>query len=82
MMHVVGLNAPDGGVTEKRFRACLSSCTTARNRYGARNSTDKGGEVAREGENERAVKVAMELIEGEDFGVAEEANEVLRYRWA
>lgn len=64
-MQVVGLRAPDAEVAEARFRARLSSTTEG--------GVDGGG-----GGNERFVRLAMELVHGKDFGVAEEANEVLR----
>lgn len=69
MMHVVGLRAPDRGVAEARFRARLAPPATGAAAGEARD---------RRSENDRGVRLAMELVHSEDFGVAEEANEVIR----
>lgn len=81
MIQVVGLNAPDGSTIEARLLASLSSSSTSGPSKAASRRRDASGEQdgsMAEGEKQRAVSLAMEVIGGECFGVAEEANEVLR----
>lgn len=74
MMRIVGLDAPDRNLTERRFRSRLA-------RYTKPMTDDDGGAAASavdDGKLERAVMLCMELVHGEGCGVAEEANVVLR----
>lgn len=68
MMQVVGLSAPDRVAAQARFAAKLSETL----------SNGGGDEKGLRAQRDRGVTLATELLHGGNYGVAEEANEVIR----